>query len=273
MLLFAFRNSDHDYYMYNLEKFFPRRRVAAPEPKRVTDMTRDGGDGTDAPQTPRRRAVLDALRASDGPLGVTEVAGQLGVHPNTVRFHLDALVAQGTVEHSRQESSGPGRPRTVYAPRPGMDRGGIRGYRLLAQMLVSELASSGADAGAKATRTGRAWGRHLIDRVPPFHRPAHGESVTRLTAMLADLGFAPEPSGDDEAAPDLIRLHHCPFLELAEEYGPIVCPLHLGLMQGALAELDAPVRATRLEPFAEPDVCLAHLAPTGAAPKEEASAR
>lgn len=270
MLLFAFRNSVHDYYMYNLEKLFLRWRVAAPEPERVTDMTRDD---TAAPQTPRRRAVFDALRASDSPLGVTEVAGQLGVHPNTARFHLDALVTEGAVECSRRESSGPGRPRTVYAPRPGMDRGGIRGYRLLARMLVSELAASGADAGVKATRTGRAWGKHLIDRSPPFHRPAHGESVARLTAMLTDLGFAPEASGDDEAAPDLIRLHHCPFLELAEEYGPIVCPLHLGLMQGALTELDAPVRATRLEPFAEPDVCLAHLAPAGAAPEEAASPR
>lgn len=115
MLLFAFRNSGHDYYMYNLEKLFLRRLVAAREPERVTDMTRDD---TTAPQTPRRRAVLDALRASDSPLGVTEVAGQLGVHPNTVRFHLDALVTEGAVECSRQETSGPGRPRTVYAPGP-----------------------------------------------------------------------------------------------------------------------------------------------------------
>ncbi len=30
-------------------------------------------------------------------------------------------------------------------------------------------------------------------------------------------------------------------------------------MQGALKELDAPVEADRLEPFAEPGACLAHL--------------
>ncbi|MEU3228095.1 helix-turn-helix domain-containing protein [Streptomyces sp. NPDC006976] len=230
-------------------------------------------DGRDAAQSPRRRAVLEALRASAVPLGVTEVAGRLGVHPNTVRFHLDALVTQGAVEGVQEESSGPGRPRTLYAPRRGMDRGGVRGYQLLARMLVSELASAGADAGAKATRTGRAWGKHLIGRVPPFHRPAPAESVARLTAMLTDLGFAPEPPGGAEAVPGAIRLRHCPFLELAEEHGQVVCPLHLGLMQGALAEMQSPVRATRLEPFTEPDVCLAHLAPAGAAPEREASPR
>lgn len=84
--------------------------------------------------------------------------------------------------------------------------------------------------------------------------------------MLADLGFDPRPAGGDgPGPPDRVWLRHCPFLELAEEHGSIVCPLHLGLMQGALAELRAPVSAVRLEPFAEPDACLAHLSATGAA--------
>lgn len=36
-------------------------------------------------------------------------------------------------------------------------------------------------------------------------------------------------------------------------------------MQGALAELRAPVTAARLEPFAESDACLAYLKRAGAA--------
>lgn len=215
-------------------------------------------------RTPRRRAVLDALRTSDTPLGVTDVAERLGVHPNTVRFHLDALVTQGSVDRTQEEPSGPGRPRTVYAASPGMDRGGKRSYFLLAQILVSQLASSGPGARTAAVQAGRAWGEYLIDQVPPFSEPAADESVTRLTAMLDDLGFAPEPAAEGDTT-DRILLRHCPFLELAEEYGQVVCPLHLGLMQGALSELDAPVQATGLEPFAQPDACLAHLTPTAAA--------
>lgn len=214
-------------------------------------------------ETPRRRAVLDVLRDANAPLGVTEVAERVGVHPNTVRFHLGALVTQGAVEQTLEESSGPGRPRTVYACLPGMDRGGRRGYQLLARILLSQLASTGPDAEAAAIETGRAWGQHLIEPAPPFHQVSDNEAVDRLIELLAGLGFDPQPVGD--GPPDRIRLRRCPFLELAEEYGAIVCPLHLGLVQGALAELRAPVEATGLKPFAEPDACLAYLAPAPAA--------
>ncbi|WP_371648880.1 helix-turn-helix transcriptional regulator [Streptomyces mirabilis] len=209
--------------------------------------------------SPRRREVLDAVRGAGTPLGVIEVADRLAVHPNTVRLHLDALVTQGRVERAVEQPSGPGRPRTVYAPRRGMDQGGARRDRPLARILLSQLASTGPGAEAVATDAGRAWGRYLVEQVPPARQLTADEAVDRLAAMLDDLGFDPELTGDD-GPPDRVRLRHCPFLELAEEYGSIVCPLHLGLMQGALAELRAPVEATRLEPFAEPDACLAHLA-------------
>jgi predicted ArsR family transcriptional regulator len=206
---------------------------------------------------PRRDAVLEALRASDDPLGVTELAERVGVHPNTVRFHLDALVAQGLVDRRLEEPSGRGRPRTVHAPHPGMDRGGRRQYHLLAKILLGQL-STNPDPGAASEAAGRSWGGYLIEQVPPSHQTGAAEATQRLTAMMTDLGFAPEPAGEDSS----IRLRHCPFLELAEEYSATLCPLHLGLMQGALSEIRAPITATRLEPFAEPDACLVHLSPT-----------
>ncbi|MFJ8357341.1 helix-turn-helix transcriptional regulator [Streptomyces sp. NPDC093984] len=211
-----------------------------------------------AVERPRRREVLRALRSSGRPLGVTEVAQRLGIHANTARFHLDALVEGGEARRSLEEPSGRGRPRAVYTPRPGMDRAGVRNYRLLAQMLLSRLASAGPGAAEAAREAGRAWGRYLADPPPPFRRLTDEEAATRLTALLADLGFAPEP-GQGAPVPETIRLRHCPFLELAEEYGSVVCPLHLGLMQGALAEWGGPVTATALEPFAEPGACLARL--------------
>ncbi|MCD9879327.1 helix-turn-helix transcriptional regulator [Streptomyces guryensis] len=212
-----------------------------------------------AHRSPRRREVLDVLRTAAVPLGVAEAAERIGVHPNTVRFHLEALAGEGLVERRVLEPSGPGRPRTVYAPRPGMERGGTRSYRLLAQMLLGRIAATGPDARATAMEAGRAWGRSLVEPPPPSRRPGPEESAARLVELLDGLGFAPDPEGG--SVPSRIRLRHCPFLELAEEYGQLVCPLHLALMQGALAELRAPLTATGLEPFAEPDACLAHLAP------------
>ncbi|WP_225826635.1 helix-turn-helix transcriptional regulator [Streptomyces naphthomycinicus] len=219
-------------------------------------------------ESPRRREVLDVLRTARSPLGVAEAAERMGLHPNTVRFHLDALVADGLVERRAEAPSGPGRPRTVYAVRPGMDRGGARDYRLLARMLLSRWAAADpAEARAEARETGRAWGRFLMEPLPPYEPATPERSAAKLLTLLDGLGFAPSPEGGGASGgpPRRIRLRHCPFLELAEERGGLVCSLHLGLMQGALAELGAPLTATGLEPFAEPDSCVAHLAGTAAA--------
>jgi predicted ArsR family transcriptional regulator len=206
---------------------------------------------------PRRQALLEALRASAAPLGVTELAERLGIHPNTVRFHLDALVTQGLVDRRLQEPTGRGRPRTLYTPHPGMDRGGRRQYHLLAKILLGQLATT-PDAEVAAEAAGRNWGGYLVENLPPSRQLDVPEATQRLTAMMTDLGFAPEPDDADAAR---IRLRHCPFLELAEEYSATLCPLHLGLMRGALTEIRAPIAATSLEPFAEPDACIVHLSP------------
>lgn len=220
--------------------------------------------GSAAPERPRRRAVLDALRAADEPLGVTEVAGRLGIHVNTARFHLDALVTEGAVERTLAAPSGPGRPRTVHAPRAGMHRDGVRSYHLLSRVLLSHL-SAGPEGSEAAREAGLAWGRYLVDGPSPLQHLTEEEAVTRLTALLADLGFdpAPGPFRGESGTPESISVRHCPFLELVEEQGPIVCRVHLGLMQGALTELRAPLTVSGLEPFVEPDVCLAPLERSG----------
>ncbi|HEY6054812.1 MAG TPA: hypothetical protein VIU86_12815, partial [Gaiellaceae bacterium] len=79
-------------------------------------------------------------------------------------------------------------------------------------------------------------------------------AVGRLIALLAGIGFEPT------LKKQRIEMLPCPFLELARRHQDVVCPIHLGLMRGALAELGAATRATRLEPFVRPDLCVAHLA-------------
>jgi predicted ArsR family transcriptional regulator len=64
-----------------------------------------------------------------------------------------------------------------------------------------------------------------------------------------------------------IRLYHCPFREVAERHTAVVCAIHLGLMQGALTELRAPLRAQSLEPFVTPSLCVARLHATRPVPR------
>ena len=71
------------------------------------------------------------------------------------------------------------------------------------------------------------------------------------------MGFAPQLRTVD--GQQQVGLRHCPFLELADGGSDVVCPVHLGLMRGALEAWNAPVTVEKLEPFVEPDLCLAHL--------------
>jgi predicted ArsR family transcriptional regulator len=206
----------------------------------------------------RRRQVLEAIYRSPAPLGASEIAAQVGIHPNTARFHLAALMAEGVIERTVAEPSGPGRPRAVYRARPGMALGAERRYRILAEILLG--CFTGTASGHAAADAGHAWGERVIGRAAPFQQVSQAEAVSRVLLLLDELAFAPETPAAGDGLPAQVRLRHCPFLELAEHHRDIICPLHLGLIQGAFAGLASPVTATELIPFAEPDACVVHLA-------------
>ncbi|CAM4435943.1 hypothetical protein MB901379_01917 [Mycobacterium basiliense] len=207
----------------------------------------------------RRRAVLRVLRVAGVPMSIVAIADELGVHPNTVRFHLDSLVGDGQVERVKPVRRGPGRPPLMFQAVQQMDRGGVRHYRLLAEVLANDLAA-GHDSGSKAQEAGRAWGRQLE---PAAVARSQEGSIDQLVRLLDELGFAPERRMFDGKWQ--LGLRHCPFLELAESRSGVVCSIHLGLMRGALESWAAPIGVERLDAFVEPDLCLAHLLVDGAA--------
>ena len=143
-----------------------------------------------------RARVLDLLRAADPPLGVQEVADQAGLHPNTARFHLDALVDAGLAAREPQPRETPGRPSMAYQATESDGPTGQRHYRLLAEMLTSMIAGVVPQPGERAAEAGREWGRYLTEPPPPYQRLDAGEAIERLTAALAEIGFAPEAVAD-----------------------------------------------------------------------------
>ncbi|QLL10155.1 helix-turn-helix domain-containing protein [Mycobacterium vicinigordonae] len=196
--------------------------------------------------------MLRVLRASGEPLSILAIADELGVHPNTVRFHLDSLVRDGQVEQVEPARRGPGRPPLMFAAVRQMDRGGTRHYRLLAEILANGIATE-ENSSSLALAAGREWGK----RLDAPDTDSVDESIDRLVVLLDELGFAPERRVAD--GKQQVGLRHCPFLELAETRSNVVCPIHLGLMRGALETWAAPVAVERLEAFVQPDLCLAHL--------------
>jgi predicted ArsR family transcriptional regulator len=204
-----------------------------------------------------RTRTLEVLQDAGQPLGVHEIAELVGLHVNTARFHLDGLVDVGLATRSREARSEPGRPRSVYAAKPNGRQVGQRSYRLLSQILTSFLASAVAEPAEASVEAGRAWGRYLTDRPAPFQHVAAEEALARLMRILTEIGFEPDAAGTVKKRQ--INLRHCPFREIAKEHHEVVCSIHLGLMQGALTEMKAPMSADRLEPFVEPALCVAHL--------------
>jgi predicted ArsR family transcriptional regulator len=215
----------------------------------------------DSPPLGRSRAdVLDLLRAADGPLGVREIAERTGLHANTARFHLEALVDAGLAVRDTEDRGTPGRPRIGYqavADGPG----GRRRYRLLAEMLTSLIAGTMPQPPAAAESAGREWGAYLTEQPPPYQRLTAEDAVAKLTAVMEEMGFAPQVEADGRRY--LLSLRQCPFREVAARHRNVICSLHLGLMRGALDRMRAPVEADRLDPFVEPSLCVARLTARG----------
>jgi predicted ArsR family transcriptional regulator len=206
---------------------------------------------------PSRARILEAVRGSELGLDVNELADKVGLHANTVRSHLRVLANAELVEARAEERHTRGRPRLVYVASSNPDAEPPAGYRLLAEILASELARSGEGSAERAGEAGKAWGRYLVNRRPPFEPSTPEADIDAVVRLLEEFGFDPSVEPEDEG--HTVLMQHCPFGEVADHYRRIVCSVHLGLMQGALEELGGGVTADSLEPFVRPGVCTARL--------------
>jgi predicted ArsR family transcriptional regulator len=205
-----------------------------------------------------RLALLRVLEGETGPLDVAVLAERVRLHVNTVRWHLGILVEAGLVREERVPAAGRGRPPHAYRIVEGALDQQPGGYRLLAEVLVASLA--GQQNGAELVEAaGRLRGRALVSTPDDGRALSAKEATAQVMRLLEVFGFQPELKR--ERGGQRIDMRPCPFGDNAVSHSEIVCPLHLGLMQGALETLDAPVEATGLEPFVRPDLCSAHLRP------------
>lgn len=224
------------------------------------------------------------VRDHDGAVDAVTLAAEIGLHATTVRFHLDALCDDGAIVRTRVKLVGAGRPRTGYlAAEERLD------YRILAEVLAVELGQTVETRARRAQRAGQKWAARVT-----ASRDAGADSVEtpsddvddsldraaqRATDVFTRMGFGPELATADEPAPvggraspatreRIIRLHACPVRELARSHPEVGCGVHLGLLQGLLAEpagagdrrrTPHPPMSAHLEPFVEPELCVARL--------------
>jgi predicted ArsR family transcriptional regulator len=200
----------------------------------------------------RRRRLVKELRGKHDGVGVLELSRRLELHPNTVRWHLAVLADAGIVDSRPAARSLPGRPRILYTLSRDAVAPGREEYRLLATILAGTVAGEEGGSG-RAESAGRAWGHYLVRRPLPLVRVSEPEAVGEVVRLLDEQGFEAEADGDD------VRMHRCPFHDLAEQHPDVVCAVHRGLISGALEELGSELEVTELAVFVEPNLCVARL--------------
>ena len=239
------------------------------------------------PRNRQRERVLRMVREHEGAVDAAELASQIGVHVTTVRFHLDALCDDGAITRTRMNRPGAGRPRTGYlAIEERVD------YRTLADVLAMELGQTVQTRARRAQHAGHEWAvRMAASRRAGTgdggHTPesddddALDHAAARTTDAFARMGFGPElvsaagpptPPSADSGGPAgererIIRLHACPVRDLARSHPEVVCGVHRGLLQGLLdtsategnRKPHRPALSAHLEPFVEPELCVARL--------------
>jgi len=208
----------------------------------------------------RRRTVFECVQQAPHAVGVSDVAGLTHLHPNTARFHLDALAADELVVRTIEPRATRGRPRVLYAALP--EATAQRSYTLLADMLAY-VATAAGDAHSTSVTAGRSWGRTIVQDTSRRGALSMDGAVDTLKQVFDEVGFQPEVL--TRGTEVTLMLRHCPFREVATRYPDVVCGLHLGMLQGVLVELGGAAVAESLDPLVTPHLCIARVRGAAAA--------
>jgi predicted ArsR family transcriptional regulator len=202
-----------------------------------------------------RYAIYLELARSSSPRSTADVADVLGLHPNTVRPHLERMREVGLLDVETDPKGTVGRPQHRYFLAPESPSLGLEppAFPLLARLLAAMAAAARLepeDAASAARDTGRAMAAERLRRTP-------GDAcVAALADALDELGFDPAVAAGDRATN--IAFTHCPFAELAEAYPDLVCHLHRGLVEGFVATWGN-ARVERFATLADRDPCQVEL--------------
>lgn len=198
--------------------------------------------------------VFQTIQAHPEGIQVAQIGKALGMHPNTVRGHLDELMAAGVVNRRVIPAAGRGRPSHAYTARVPSTEVSARAMVALVEVLASQLAD---DDTASAQTIGREWAEQFGRTAPVADLDA---AELQTAEILRELGFDPV-SRPDVATPKMreIGLHACPFItERGTRPAPVICALHEGFLDQSVGDVHV-----RLRPYDRPGQCGARLTKRG----------
>jgi predicted ArsR family transcriptional regulator len=175
-----------------------------------------------------RYAIYHEVARAAAPVSTSEVAEILGLHPNTVRPHLERMRTLGLLEVAVDARGTVGRPQHRYslaahAPSLGLEP---PTFQLLAKLSLSAAAAAGAGREEAADAGREAGGSAAATRT------AAPSCLEALVEQLTDLGFDPAVGDGPDEDTVAVAFTHCPYRDLAEAFPDLVCHLHRGLVEG-----------------------------------------
>lgn len=182
-------------------------------------------------------------------LTIAELCDATGLHPNTVREHLQRLIEGGYVIPTIEHRTTRGRPRTLYSAATGTPGAS------------SPVARNKAKAAARR-------GDLMRSMLPDSSSALGREATYQLDALVEHLeesGF--EPVLDDRRL--TVDLSPCPHAAGRSEDRPMLCRVHLELMQGVLNEAGGPLEAECVRDAVLSSDCTVQLRDTTAPLMEE----
>lgn len=194
--------------------------------------------------SPRGRvltAVEEHNTRTGGSVTAAELAGRLGLHPSTVRFHLRRLVESGQIVEESGTSptssagtgadsgDGRGRPRKQYLPAPCTPKDS------LLAALVEALADSDSEREDRAAQAGRIWASTVTGQpTAPRDSDAPDDPLDAATRVLTALGFEVRETGSMLGTRE-IRVCSCPLRILGQHRPEVARGIQRGIVEQALA--------------------------------------
>nr|WP_283251389.1 helix-turn-helix domain-containing protein [Actinomyces sp. AC-20-1] len=186
---------------------------------------------------PTRRRVLEHVESCAEAVTALEVATALGLHHNTVREHLDALISAGFVASQSRATGRRGRPSILYSSTAPDPEDVLDSYLTLLDVVCETIGTD--EAGLRcAQEIGHRWA--VVTDAPAVQGHADGtplsdeERVAALEPHLTRMGFAPEPHGGG-----CLLLRACPLVTRSRTPHTLVCVMHEAFLNEELRRNDA----------------------------------
>lgn len=170
---------------------------------------------------------------------LAELVDEVGLHPNTVREHLQRLVDDGYLVSEVEQRSTRGRPRLLYSASDG----------------------SGAPSSVQRKKVRAAAERgDLMRTVLPNDEALALETAAlhQIDALVDDL----EGAGFDPIVDEVgltVDVTPCAHAQSQAAHREMLCRVHLGLMANVLAAAGGPLSVEGMRPALDPSECVVQL--------------